>query len=212
MKELRKIQLFHAKVHQQLEAFRLLLNRRSALGEQELLNFFKTHEQLIPGMVSEIVPQLSPYDYIANEYDLFGDFTCDFLIGSKASRKPIYCVVEFEDAKSDSVFKKKSGKHTSEWSPRLEQGFFQLVDWFYQLDDMKHTSNFRSKFGEYPEFYGLLVVGRNQFLTESEKRRLLWYSGKVSVNSCKIYCKTFDDLYEDMKYKWLEVSNRFAHL
>jgi hypothetical protein len=154
------------------------------------------------------VPQLVHYDYMAREYDLFGDFTCDFIIGSRKSRQPIYCMIEFEDAQQNSIFKKKPGKHTSEWSPRFEQGFFQLVDWFYQLDDMKQTSNFREKFGSNPEFYGLLVIGRNQFLTQSERRRLDWISGNVLIGSSKLYCKTFDDLYEDMKYKLLAVSNQ----
>jgi len=163
MKELRKIDLLLAEMSNQFKAFKSLLESQSSLGERELLDFFKNNQQLIPTMALD-VPQLVHYDYMAREYDLFGDFTCDFVIGSQ--QQPIYYVVEFENAQPDSVFKKKPGKHTSEWSPRFEQGFFQLVDWFYQLDDMKQTRNFREKFGDNPEFYGLLVIGRNQFLTE----------------------------------------------
>jgi hypothetical protein len=165
MKELRKIELLLAEMSKQFKAFKSLLDSQPSLGERELLNFFKNNQQLIPTMALDI-PQLVHYDYMAREYDLFGDFVCDFVIGSQ--QQAIYYVVEFEDARS--VFKKKPGKQTSEWSPRFEQGFFQLVDWFHQLDDMKPTRNFRDKFGDNPEFYGLLVIGRNQFLTESEKK------------------------------------------
>jgi hypothetical protein len=212
MKELRKIQPSLTTVSKQLKIFKSLLDHHSSLGERELLDFFKHHEQLIPSMVSQVLPQLSPHDYIAREYDLFGDFTCDFVIGNKESRQPIYCVVEFEDARPESIFKNKPGKHTSEWSPRFEQGFFQLVDWFHQLDDLKPTTLFRNKFGENPEFYGLLVIGRNQFLNDSERRRLNWCSGKILINSCKIYCKTFDDLYDDMAYKYRVFADQVAFL
>ena len=104
MKELRKIQLVMAKANQQLKAFKTLLDQKSSVGEQELLDFFKTHEQLIPAMALD-GPQLVHYDYIASEYDLFGDFACDFVVGSH-SRKTIYYLIEFEDAQSDSVFQK----------------------------------------------------------------------------------------------------------
>jgi len=207
MKGLRQLTQSLIEVDKQLQEFKSFLENHSGLGERQILDFFKKNEQLIPSIASDVVPQLHQYDYMANEFDLFGNFACDFIIGSRKSRKPIYCIVEFEDAQPDSVFKKKSGKHTSEWSFRFESGFFQLVDWFYQLDDMKQTSNFRDKFGENPEFYGLLVIGRNRFLTQSERKRLDWFSGKVLINSHKIYCKTFDELYEDMRYKWLAVSN-----
>lgn len=212
MKELRKIELLPAKISKQLKAFKSLLASKSSLGERELLDFFKNNDQLVPSMSSDVVPQLTHYDYIAREYDLFGDFTCDFVIGNRESRQPIYCVVEFEDARPESIFKNKPGKHTSEWSPRFEQGFFQLVDWFHQLDDLKPTTLFRNKFGENPEFYGLLVIGRNQFLNDSERRRLNWCSGKILINSCKIYCKTFDDLYDDMAYKYRVFADQVAFL
>ncbi len=86
MKELRKIQQRLTVINKQLRTFKSLLDRQPSLGERELLDFFKHHEQLIPSMVSQVVPQMSPYDYIAREYDLFGDFTCDFVIGSRESR------------------------------------------------------------------------------------------------------------------------------
>jgi hypothetical protein len=170
MKQLKKVKSSLSEIGQQLKKFKSLLDSKSSLGETELLDFFKRNQPLIPRMVLD-TPQLVEYDYAASEYDLFGDFRCDFVVGSGKTRKPVYCFVEFEDAEPDSVFKKKSGRHASEWAPKLEHGFSQLVDWFYQLEDMKQTDNYRNRFGEHPEFCGLLVIGRNEFLNEAERKR-----------------------------------------
>ena len=42
---------------------------------------------------------------------------------------------------------------------------------------------------------GLLIIGRNAGLAESERARLKWRTEKVRVDSHAIDCLTFDDLY-----------------
>jgi len=123
-----------------------------------------------------------------------GDFSADILLGNKA--KGVFCVVEFEDRKRDSIFKKRSARSTTEWSPRFEHGFSQLVDWFYTLDDFKKTERFARDFGHgHITFLALLILGRNAGVSESDRNRLRWRTEKVRVDSHSIECLTFDDLY-----------------
>ncbi len=50
----------------------------------------------------------------------------DFVVGNNAARK--FVLVEFENGQHDSLF--KGGKSNYRyWSPRLEHGFGQIIDW-----------------------------------------------------------------------------------
>ena len=94
----------------------------------------------------------------------------------------------------------EKGRSTSDWSPRFEHGFSQIIDWFWKIDDFKNTSLARSIFGsENIEFYGILVIGRDDFLSEVDKTRLKWRLNKVLVDSRKVICITFDQLARDMR-------------
>lgn len=97
------------------------------------------------------------------------------------------------------------GRSTPEWSRRFDHGFSQLVDWFYTLDDYKKTGKFVREFGEgHVTFSGLLVIGRNSGVTDSDRVRLSWRTDKVLVDSRAVNCITFDGLYgalvERMQY------------
>ena len=87
-------------------------------------------------------------------------------------------------------------------SHRFEHGFSQIIDWFWKIDDVKNTSQFRSIFGsENIEYQGILVIGRDEFLSELEKARLKWYLNRVVVDSRKVICKTFDQLARDIRHR-----------
>ena len=110
-----------------------------------------------------------------------------------------YCFVEFEDASPTSIFESKGKKATLEWSSRFEHGFSQIVDWFWKLDDMKASVEFKSKFErDYIRYYGMLILGRSGDLEYKEQMRLQWRLDKVLVDSRQIFCITFDDLYKDL--------------
>jgi len=113
-----------------------------------------------------------------------------------------FCFVEFEDASPQSVFTKKKGKSTPEWSPRFDRGFSQIIDWFLILEDQKKTGLHKSKFGlDVIQFVGLLVIGRRKDLDDSQYERLVWRSDQVRVGHRQVHCITFDDLYETLEWK-----------
>ncbi|WP_254449378.1 Shedu immune nuclease family protein [Anabaena sp. UHCC 0253] len=143
------------------------------------------------------VPQIIRFNQIKHEFTFFGDFRADLAVGDSVNNT--YCFIEFEDATEDSIFIEK-GRSTSDWSPRFEHGFSQIIDWFWKIDDFKNTSLARSIFGsENIEFYGILVIGRDAFISPIDKARLNWRLNKVLVDSRKVICITFDQLARDMR-------------
>jgi hypothetical protein len=129
-----------------------------------------------------------------------GDFAADIVLGNK--EKGVFCVIEFEDGKPDSMFTKLPNKSTTEWSRRFEHGFSQLVDWFYALDDFKKTERVARDFGHgHVTVLGLLILGRSAGLSDADRNRLKWRTEKVRVDSHTIECLTLDDLHQYLEWR-----------
>ncbi|MBI1930808.1 DUF4263 domain-containing protein [Candidatus Poribacteria bacterium] len=182
----------------ELDEFKELLDSRSTLDERrDILPFFRKRKHLSAFIGSYFSYQIYNFDRLAFEYSLFGDFSCDWVVGDFA--KGGYCFIEFEDATPTSIFEPKGKKATLEWSSRFERGFSQIVDWFWKLDDMKGSIAFKSQFGrDYIRYNGMLILGRSKDLDYKEQMRLQWRLDKVLVDSMQIFCITFDELYKDL--------------
>ncbi len=123
------------------------------------------------------------------------------MLGSKREKE--FCVVEFEDGKQDTIFKKQKKRKNPEWSARFEHAFSQIVDWFYNLEDFKNTQGFSATFGPgYTSFTGLLVMGRSAGLDDAKRNRLKWRTDTVSIGKHKVSCITFDDLHAGLYRKF----------
>ncbi|MDD1428630.1 DUF4263 domain-containing protein [Dolichospermum sp. ST_sed9] len=180
----------------ELKEFENLLRDNKELNERrDILPFFKGRPHL-----SACIGWYAPdnlCNQIKHEFTLSGEFRADLVVGDSVNN--IYCFIEFEDATKDSIFVNK-GRSTSEWAPRFKDGFSQIIDWFWRIDDYKNTAQFRSIFGtENIEYQGIIVIGRDEFLSELEKARLKWYLNRVVVDSRKVICKTFDQLARDTR-------------
>ena len=173
------------------------LQENTVLHERRhVLPFFRERKHLSVFLGSYIT-YFSSFDRIAFEYDLFGDFKADLVVGDSQSGR--YLLVEFEDANPKSIFESKKGKATPEWSTRFEKGYSQLIDWFWKLSDMKQTREFMNRFGpEVVDFYGMLVVGRMGDLEQKERDRLRWRRSRVLVDTTRIICITYDELLKDL--------------
>lgn len=193
MKEFERIQFDIVQCKKEIDELEAFLGKKTDLKERdEVLPFFKKRKHL-----STFFASLNPYAYafnrIAHELSIFGDFTADLVAGDSENRT--YCLVEFEDAAPDSVFHKIEHKATREWSSRFEHGFSQIVDWLWKLDSMKNDPGFESLFGDRSiRFTGVLILGRQQSLSVAEKGRLTWRQEKVSIDSNRINCLTYDDV------------------
>ena len=181
----------------ELEKLENLLSEKEELRETEdILPFFKKNKHL-SAYIGFYATSLNRFDKIKYEFDFFGDCRADLVVGD--SVKNCYCFIEFEDATKDSIFK-NSNRGLSVWSSRFEQGFSQIIDWFWKINDFQGTSRFKDVFGEnFIDFYGLLIIGRDQFISPLEKERLRWRSQKIVIDSHRVYCITFDQLAHDIR-------------
>jgi len=174
-----------------------LLTKKQELGENEdILPFFRDRLHL-SAFIASYSPSVARFDRIKHEFSLYSEFRADLVVGDSVSAN--YCFIEFEDAKKDSIFKKK-GKNSTEWSPRFEHGYSQLVDWFWLVDDTRRTLISRRAFGtESISITGMLIIGRRAFLSSVENERLKWRLDKNLIDSNKIICITFDQLADDLE-------------
>jgi hypothetical protein len=120
---LESIQFDPAKFEKELKAFEVLLNSNANLTEKnDIQPFFKNKKQFTAFM-GTFAPNIGPATELCFEYEFFGDFRADVLLGSRQTRE--YCVVEFEDGKQDSIFKKQPKRKNPEWSARFRASAYQ---------------------------------------------------------------------------------------
>ncbi len=190
-----------ATFRQELKAFEDLLNSKADLAERaDIQPFFKANKHLT-AYIGTLYLNIAVATEICFEFDLSGNFKADILLGSKKANE--FCVVEFEPGEQDAIFKKQPDRKNPEWSARFEHAFSQIVDWFYSFEDQKNTADFQATFGSGEiKFASLLVMGRKSSLDDSQMRRLAWRTKKVLIDSNKVTCITFDDLYAALKEKF----------
>jgi hypothetical protein len=190
----------------ELSEFKILLDSKAELSERnDILPFFKARPNL-SSQIATLIRHMVNIEKIAFEFDVYGDFASDIAVGDLSSNT--FCFIEFEDAKLESIFVQNGSKYKLEFSSRLEHGFSQIIDWFYKLDGLQNTDDLEERFGKNKiEYEGILIIGRDQFLDISLKKRLDWRARKTVVNSKHFYCYTFDELYNvlDSKIKMLRL-------
>lgn len=86
-----------------LDAIEQLLTAHAELSERDdILPFFRAHPQLAASLGSYSLVTKT-YDRLGLAVTLFGQFTADLVAGDRRNRA--YCLVEFEDGRSNSVRK-----------------------------------------------------------------------------------------------------------
>ena len=77
-----------------------------------------------------------------------------------------------------------------------------ILDWFNILEDQTGTAQFKTKFeSDSIQYVGLLVIGRRQYLDNTQYDRLRWRSEHVQVGARHVNCITFDELYQTLALK-----------
>lgn len=207
-KDLGDFVLDPAKCRQELTDLQTLLSASAELSERnEIQPLFKQSPHL-SSFIGACVPQIGVPDRLGFEVSLLGDFTADLVVGSQ--KENAYCLIEFEDARTESIFR-KSSRSTPEWGFRFEHGFSQIVDWFCQLEDFRRTDRFRRLFGSGPvTFYAMLLIGRSNTLSDDDVRRLRWRTDKVLIDSNTVLCLTYDQLHRQLSDRlvWYDLASR----
>ena len=202
MAQLKTLALKKRQAKTELKAFKALLDGKGQgdLSEaSDILPFFDANEHLcaLMGMYNPNIVDYSNIS-IAREFSIFGDHKADLVIGDTKNKQ--FCFIEFEDAKSTSIFNIAGPKTTPDWSNRYDHGFSQLIDWILWIENNKGNAAYSSRFHSISiQFNMLLVIGRDRDLLDpSLRQRFDWRSDSVVVASKKVHCITFDKLYDDL--------------
>jgi hypothetical protein len=201
MKNLQKHIIDPQKCRTEWMDFSNLLASKPVLSEQkDVLPFFKQRQNLSL-LICNYFPKIKVPDQYAHEYEIYGDFIADLVIGDSSVHH--YLLVEFEDGAADSVFKQKGKKATPDWAPRFEGAYSQLVDWLWKLEDMRSTQDFLNTFGSRrATFQGLIIIGKDMNLAVQEQDRLKWRLDKTMIDSNAISSVSFNQLSNDLDH-WL---------
>jgi hypothetical protein len=195
---------FHAKnCRVEWNDFDALLRSKSVLSERrDVLPFFKKRYDLSL-LICSYFPKIKMPDRFAHEYQIYGDFVADLVVGDSSVHH--YLLIEFENGAADSVFKQRGKKSTPDWAPRFEGAYSQLVDWLWKLEDMRSTSDFVNTFGSRrATFQGLIVIGKDMTLSQQEKDRLKWRLDRTMIDSNAISSVSFNGLNADLDH-WLRI-------
>jgi hypothetical protein len=186
--------------------FTKLLTTKTVLSElNDVLPFFKVRHDLSL-LICTYFTTITNADVFAHEYDIDGVFTADLIVGD--SNLKHYVLVEFEDGRPNSIFRKKKNKSTPVWAERLEGAYSQLVDWLWKLEDNRSTANFVDTFGARDAtFQGLIIAGKDMNLAAREKSRLKWRENHTAIASNRVSVRSFNDIHKDFDY-WLKTYHR----
>lgn len=181
-------------------------------GPDGLQEFFWERPALLLLMGKCFGPTMKASSY-QREFSIFNEFRADFAVCNQT--KDRFLFVEFEDAKSDSVFAKKADGARSvsyQWSPRFEHGFSQVVDWHFRMHDYRRTSKLEEHFGSQPIAYiGILVIGRDQHVKGTgNSQRLAWRRETTVIDSEPLRCLTFDELAFELEERLTEIDDFIA--
>lgn len=89
------------------------------------------------------IPMPAP-DLYQFEFAIKCLFRADLVVGNDKARQ--FVLVEFEDGQRDSLFKGGT-KQYRYWSPRLEHGFGQVIDWAWAKHSHPTDIAFTNSFG-----------------------------------------------------------------
>nr|WP_280950121.1 Shedu immune nuclease family protein [Methylobacterium radiotolerans] len=175
------------------------MSSKNVLKEQkDVLPFFRNRPDICL-MFSYYLPEIKEPDWLGIEFQIYGDFRADLIVGDFNARR--YMLIEFEDGSPNSIFSKRP-KNVPAWASRMEGAFSQIVDWYYKLDDMKSTADFTNTFGDRDAvFEGLIVTGKDMKLEPQQTSRLKWRVENVRVASKKINTISFDEFVSDADFR-----------
>lgn len=180
----------------------LLVTKKTLSESRDVLPFFKCRHDLSL-LICNYFPKIKTPDRLAHEYEIYGDFVADLVVGDSSVHH--YLLVEFEDGRDDSVFTMKRTRATPVWAPRFEAAYSQLVDWLWKLEDMRSTAAFANTFGSRrATFQGLIVIGKDMALTPQEADRLKWRLDRTMIDSTPVLSVSFNELSADIDH-WLRV-------
>ena len=180
----------------ELAEFKSLLDANQVLKEREhVLKSFDKWPNLCL-LIGEYHPRIREADLIKREFEIANYFRADLAVRQDSNSD--VCLVEFEPAGENDIFKLSDPKRIPPWSNAMEKGFSQIVDWAWAIDNHRDQAEFKDAFGaKRPKVTAVLVVGRDASLSDHVSQdRWEWRSEWAKFpNISAIFLQTYDELY-----------------
>jgi hypothetical protein len=126
----------------ELTSFKAWLGGVVFVGETVIVAEIKARRHMACLLASTL--GLPAPDMIKFELAMKGMFRTDLVLGNDGQR--VFGLIEFEDAEQNSIFKRGTTQYRH-WSPRLEHGFGQVLDWAWVRSDHPNDSVLMNGFG-----------------------------------------------------------------
>jgi hypothetical protein len=184
------------KATSELRSFKAWLASAGFVDETTIVAQIKSRPQMACLLSASL--GLSAPNLIRFELQMKGMFRTDLVLGNDALRQ--FVLVEFEDAMSNSIFKKGTRQYRY-WSPRIEHGFSQIVDWAWVRSDHPNDSVLVAGFGGRIEASAYAVIcGRKTSLKdETEEKRFAHRRASLKVEGHPALVLTYDEMVRHME-------------
>jgi len=179
---------------------RLLKEGNLANERAQILPFFKNHP-ILCNVLKAAIGQDKSGEY-AFELRLLQGYQADLVIIQRthASQPNKVLLVEFESGSPNTLFRVDTPRRTHKrLGTKVVDAMTQIVDWLYDFDESRKHDHYLDLFGENPTFSYLIVAGRNEDCEGTGKKRLVWLTKKLKIDSSEQGAiLSYDDLFEAM--------------
>jgi hypothetical protein len=175
----------------ELASFKAWLADIGFVGEKAMVAQIRSRPHMACLLASTL--GLQAPDMIKFEMDLKGMFRTDLVLGNHGSRR--FGLIEFEDAQPNSIFRKGTAQYRY-WSPRIEHGFSQILDWAWVRADHPDDSVLRAGFGGPVTTSAYAVIcGRDASLRDDvERKRFTHRRDHMKVEGQPALVLTYDEM------------------
>ncbi|MCJ2061497.1 DUF4263 domain-containing protein [Methylobacterium sp. J-088] len=189
-----KFDLRHADT--ELASFKAWLAAVNFVGETVIVSEIKKRRHMACLLASTL--GLPAPDMIKFELALKGMFRTDLVLGNDGQRR--FGLIEFEDAEATSIFKKGTPQYRF-WSPRIEHGFSQILDWAWVRSDHPNDSVLLGGFGGPITTNAYAVIcGRDASLADDvERKRFKHRRDHLKVEGQPALVLTYDEMVRSME-------------
>ncbi|RVU18663.1 Shedu anti-phage system protein SduA domain-containing protein [Methylobacterium oryzihabitans] len=179
----------------ELASFKQWLAGVTFVGERAIVAEIRRRRHMACLLASTL--GLPAPDMIRFELALKGMFRTDLVLGNDGQRR--FGLVEFEDAEATSIFRKGTAQYRS-WSPRIEHGFSQILDWAWVRADHPHDSVLLAGFGGPITTSAYAVIcGRDASLADDvERKRFKHRRDHLKVEGQPALVLTYDEMVRSM--------------
>lgn len=180
----------------ELTSFKTWLAAVAFVGETSIVSEIKKRRHMACLLSSTL--GLPAPDLIKFELALKGMFRTDLVLGNDGQRR--FGLIEFEDADAASIFKRGTAQYRF-WSPRIEHGFSQILDWAWVRSDHPNDSVLLAGFGGPITTSAYAVIcGRDASLANDvERRRFKHRREYLKVEGQPALVLTYDEMVRSME-------------